>query len=224
MSIISKVAKAWRILTKEGFFSLLRAMRGYKYYRHKSIWFALPLNDDIRIAPPRFRGRLDFDNPGGIISWIEKHNIPGTNDRNEISKMKDRGHLFVGVMDQNEIMGYLKIGWDTVYVLDYDTDIQLPEGDYFILDFYISPEGRGRGGGAFALTALALEMKQRGFKRGVMHVRIDKIPMLKSGASTGYQEIGRVDYTSLLGMRLFRPYPGKFIFRSLPRQTRSADV
>lgn len=189
-------------------------MRGYKYYRHKSIWFALPLDGDIKVARPRFQGRLDFDNPDSVLSWIEKQNLPGTNDRTEISKMKERGHLFVGVMDQNDIVGYLKLGWDTVYVLDYDTDIQLREGDYFILDFYILPEKRGQGGGAFAATAAALEMKKRGFKRGVMHVRIDKMPMLKAGASAGYQEIDRVDYVSLLGMRIFRPHPRKFIFRS----------
>jgi GNAT superfamily N-acetyltransferase len=154
---------------------------------------------------------MDFDHPERVLQFIKSRNIPGTNDPIEISSMERRDQLFVGVLDGDEIIGFIKIGWDTVYVVDYGCDIQVLPGDFFIIDIYIGPEMRGKGAGPFLVSAVSQEMKKRQFKRGVMHVRIDKIPMLKTCARTGYNEIGRVDYRSLLGKKIFRPHPAAFI-------------
>jgi RimJ/RimL family protein N-acetyltransferase len=210
--LISKFTKAWRILKEEGIVSLLKAMRGYKYYCHRSIWFCIPLDDKLHVIPPSFDGWLDFDNPQRVLSWIERQAIPGTNDRAEIAKMKERNHLFVGIMNRDEIVGYVKLGWQNVYVMDYGGDLELPDGDYFIIDIYVSPEMRGHGGAPFALTAAAAAMKQRGFKRCVLHVRTDKLPMFKAGAKAGVTKIGKVTYRSALGVRIFRPHPQRFLY------------
>ncbi len=193
MSDESIISKGWRLCRKEGFRKLAGALFRKIYDRHRSVWFDRPL-DDLELIKPKFDGWLDFDNPEKVIAWIEERNISGTNDPIEIEGMKERGHLFVGIMNAKEIIGYIKIGWDLVYVLDYCLDLQMPKGEYFIIDIYVDPASRGLGAGPFLISASTLEMKKRGFTGSVMHVRTDKTPMLKSAVHSGYREIGRVDF------------------------------
>jgi GNAT superfamily N-acetyltransferase len=208
---MSAPAKAWRLVRRQGIGAVFRAAGEKVYHGHRSIWFARPLDSQLSVIAPQFDGRMDFDHPDWVMAYIKEHDIPGTNDPAEIASMQARGHLFAGVMDGPAIIGYIKIGWDTVYVLDYGIDIRLEPGDFFVIDIYIDPIMRGRGAGPFLVSAASLEMKRRGFGRGVMHVRIDKTPMLKTCARTGYREIGRVEYHSILGWKRFRPHPTEVI-------------
>jgi len=187
------------------------ALKRRIYYRHRSIWFERPLDDSLEIIPPRFDGRLDCDHPRDVLRWINRRNIPGTNDPIEIASILERGQILAGVYDSTEMIGYVKIGWGTVYVLDYRIDLVLNPDDFFILDAYLIPEMRGKGGGPFIASASSMEMKHRGFRRRISHVRIDNRPMLKSGARAGYREIGRVDFKVILGHKIIKPHPSTFI-------------
>jgi ribosomal protein S18 acetylase RimI-like enzyme len=208
ISIFSKAGQLWK---QQGLRGILSASAGRFYDRHKSIWFELPLDETPAVIPPRFEGRMDFDHPRRVIEFIKDRNIPGTNDPDEISSMMKRDQMLVGVLDGDNIIGFIKIGWDKVYVLDYGCDIQVCPGDFFVIDIYIGPEMRGKGAGPFLVSATSLEMKKRKFRRGVMHVRIDKEPMLRTCARTGYREIGRVNYKSILGKKIFRPHPSTLL-------------
>lgn len=208
------IVQSVRLLRNEGPGAVLRALRRRIYYRHDSIWFERPLDDSVTIIPPRFDGRLDCDHPEEVIEWIASRNVPGTNDAVEIASMRRRGHLFAGVRDGDRLVGYVKIGWERVYVLDYGVDLDLPPGAFFVLDAYIVPDMRGLGGGPFMASASSLEMKRRGFTRRISHVRVDNVPMLRSGARVGYRELGRVRFVSFMGIKIFRPHPATFFERN----------
>ena len=211
MAVASFISRAWRLYRREGAGLFLRATLRKIYDRHRSVWFDRPLDENLEVIKPRFDGRLDFDHPDLVIAWIEELDIPGTNDPVEIASMKERGQLFVGIMNGEKIIGYIKIGWDLVYVLDYRFDIQMPEGEYFIIDIFVEPESRGLGAGLFLVSASTIEMHKRGFRSSVMHVRTDKTPMLRSCARTGYREIGRVDFITLFGKKILRPHPAELL-------------
>jgi ribosomal protein S18 acetylase RimI-like enzyme len=206
-------SRVWQTLTQEGLLSLLRAVLRRIYVRHKSIWYYLPLDENLKLIMPDFDGWLDFDNPQRVLDWIYTREIPGTDDPVEITSMKERGHFFVGIMDGENLIGYIKLGFDQVYVFDYSLDIQMPPGDFFVMDIYVGPEMRRRGAGPFLVTAASVEMRNRGFKRGVMHVQdhVDKAPMHRTCVRTGYREIGRVDYRLICGRKIFRPHPSTFL-------------
>jgi ribosomal protein S18 acetylase RimI-like enzyme len=204
-------SKIRRLSREKGFMGALRVLGRKLYDRHKSVWFELNLEEAPEVIAPRFDGKMDFDHPDQTIEYIKNRNESGTNDPAEMGSMKERGHLFVSVMDGDNIIGFVKIGWDTIYVLDYGSDIRVRSGDFFVIDIFIGPEARGLGAGPFLVSAASAEMKKRGFKRGVMHVRDDKIPMLRTCARTGYREIGRVDYMSIAGKKIFRPNPSTFL-------------
>jgi GNAT superfamily N-acetyltransferase len=207
----SIMGKAWQVFRRQGLSSLVRTIGRKTYDRHRAIWFSRPLDDTLEVIAPRFEGWLDFDHPERVLEFIHDRNLPGMNDPVEIGWMKKRGHIFAGVMNGERMIGFTKLGWETVYVLDYGLDIHVNPGDFFVIDIFIGSENRGLGAGPFLVSAASLEMKRRGFVRGVMHVRTDKTPMLRTCARTGYREIGRVDYRSILGKKILRPHPRELI-------------
>ncbi len=211
MAEIPFISKAWRIYTDQGLGALAAAFRRKVYDRHRSAWFRLPLAEFAEVIPGRFEGSLDFEHPDRVLTWIDTLGLPGLNDRVEIESMKSRGHLFVGVLNGQTLIGYIKIGWERVWVVDYGLELGIPAGDYFIIDIFIDPASRGLGAGPFLVSAAAAEMKKRGFAGSIMHIRLDKQPMLRTAARTGYHEIGRVDYVSIMGKKILRPQPAALI-------------
>lgn len=201
------ISKAWGIYRGQGATALGTALWRKVYDRHQSAWFRLPLAEFAGIIPGKFDGRLDFDHPKQVLTWIDRLGLPGLNDRVEIETMQAQGHLFAGVLDGDTLIGYIKIGWDRVWVVDYGLELTFPKGEYFIIDIFIDPAARGMGAGPFLVSAAAAEMKRRGFSGSIMHIRLDKTPMLKTAVHTGYHELGRVDYRSILGIKVFRPHP-----------------
>ncbi len=211
---MSIIAKARQIYSGQGVGALACAVRRRIYDRHHSVWFRLPLSESKGVIAPKFDGRLDFEHPDRVLSWIGEKASPGIYDPVETKTMKERGHLYVGVMNGETIIGYIKLGWDLVYVVDYGLDLHIPAGDYFIIDIFIDPSARGLGAGPFLVSAAVDAMKQRGFVGSIMHIRTDKEPMLRTAARTGYHRLGDVDYFSLCGRKIFRPHPDELIARA----------
>lgn len=211
MSRINLVQKAHRIIRNRGISGLFKAARSKIYYSHHSIWFARELDESLETIRPRFAGRLDFGRPDEIRAWISEMNIPGTNDTREISDMLDKGHYFVGIMNGQELIGYIKIGWGAVYILDYDIELAMPPDTYFYIDIFVHPGARGLGAGPFLVSSSAIEMKKRGFIGGIMHVRTNKTAMLRTCATAGFKEFGHVNYRSMMGLEIFRPHPSVLI-------------
>ena len=185
----------------------LRAYRRKVYDRHRSNWFVMPLDDTVAVPAPRFDARLVFDDPERVLEFIRRLDIPGTFDPVEIHSMRERGHLFAGLEDGAQLVGFVKMGWGTVYVLDYRADLVLLPGDCFAIESYVVPERRGLGAGSYLIHGTNVEMRRRGFLRRISHVRCDNRAMLRTAARVGYRPLGSVDFISVCGRKIFRPHP-----------------
>jgi hypothetical protein len=196
---------------------IVRAYRRKLYDRHRSDWFAMPLDGALDVPPPHFDARLVFDCPVRVLDFIRRLDIPGTFDPVEIRSMHARGHLFVGLEEAGTMVGFAKLGWDTVYVLDYRIDLQLPAGDFFVIESFVIPERRGLGAGAFLVQGTNREMLRRGFVRRIAHVLPDNTPMLRTATRVGYQKLGSVDFISVCGQKIFRPHPAVLLDTPIAR-------
>jgi GNAT superfamily N-acetyltransferase len=192
---------------------IFRAYRRKLYARHRSRWFEMPLGGDA--APsPRFDARLVFDAPERVLNFIRQLDIPGTCDPVEIRTMQERGQLFVGLEERGELVGFAKLGWGLVYVLDYRTDLELPPGDFLVIESYVVPERRNLGAGSYLILATNAEMHRRGFARRIAHVEAGNAAMLRTAARVGYRPLGSVDFVSVFGHKIFRPHPASLWARA----------
>ncbi len=189
---------------------LRRTLRAYGrklVRRHRSRWFAMPLAGAGASPPPGFSPRLVLDSPDRVLEFIRRLDIPGTCDPVEIRTMRERGHLLVGLEGDGELVGFCKLGWEKVYVLDFCTDLELLPGDFFVIESYIVPSRRRLGAGTWLIQATNAVMHRRGFARRISHVETGNLAMLRTAARAGYRPLGEVEFVSVLGRKFFRPHP-----------------
>ena len=192
--------------------ALRRTLRVYRrkvYERQRAICFAMPLEDAAPPTQPRFPARLVFDAPQRVLDFIHRLNVPGTCDPVELRTMQERGHLLMGLEDGTELVGFMKLGWGTVYVLDYRMDFVLQPGDCFVLESYVIPERRGLGAGSYLIHGSNVELRQRGLQRRLSLVRADNPVMLRTASRVGYRNLGTVEYVSVCGRKILRPHPSE---------------
>lgn len=192
-----------RLLREEG----ARGLVSRLYYHHRSIYFEMPLDEEIGPGQTDLNVRLDFNRPDEVVAWMKAQPVSGTWDPIELARMKERQQLIGGLYRGQELLGYTKLGWTTVYIMDYQCDLTLPEGDCMVLDTYIAPEMRGRGLASFLVTESSREMQSRGFVRRLSFVRTDNTPMLRVAEKAGYRRLGQVDFFIILRRKYFRPDP-----------------
>jgi GNAT superfamily N-acetyltransferase len=190
---------------------VLRAYGRKLLDRHRSHWMILPLDAALQAVQPSFDARLVFDDPELVLEFIRGLQLPGTCEPIEIRSMQERGHLFVGLEAKDEWIGFAKIGWGVVHVLDYGIELELPPGFCFVLESYIVPEWRRRGAGRFLIAGTSIEMRNRGFTHRISHVRTGNRPMLEAARRVGYRTLGAVDFVSILGRKRFRPHPATLL-------------
>jgi len=197
------LSRATRMLRDEG----LRGVVNRLYSRHRAIYFEKPLDTAVASVTSRTDLHLEFDRVAEVIDWMKAQPVDGTWSARELASMERRGQLIGGLYMGHELVGYTKLGWSRVYIMDYQCDLDLPEGDCMVLDSYIAPGRRGQGLGNFLVAESSREMAIRGFERRLSFVRADNVPMLRVAARAGYRRLGQVDFYIILRRKVFRPHP-----------------
>jgi GNAT superfamily N-acetyltransferase len=196
-----------RVLRNEGVLGLANRLSNRLYYHHRSVCFEMPLDKEIGQPQTDLDVRLDFSRTNEVVAWIKAQAVPGTWDPIELARITERQQLIGGLYHGQELVGYTKLGWSNVYIMDYQCDLALPERDCMVLDSYIAPKMRGHGLGGFLVTESSREMQRRGFARRLSFVRTDNTAMLRVAEKVGYRPLGQVDFFIILRKKYFRPYP-----------------
>lgn len=119
------------------------------------------------------------------------------------------GRVCILALYQDNLTAY---GWVTdkvTFEID-NLQLQLGPGDAYLDDIYTLPAYRRQGiGGGLHLERLQY-LKERGFKRAVLIVRMDNVPALRIGKKLGYQEADRLSFRRILFKRDYRYHNGKF--------------
>lgn len=192
-----------RVLRDEG----MRGLANRLYYHHRSVCFEMPLDKELGQPETDLDVRLDFGRIDEVVAWTKAQAVPGTWDPIELTRIKERQQLIGGLYHGQELVGYTKLGWSNVYIMDYQCDLTLPDRDCMVLDSYIAPKMRGHGLGDFLVRESSREMQRRGFARRLSFVRTDNKAMLRVAKKVGYRRLGQMDFFIVLRKKYFRPHP-----------------
>lgn len=137
------------------------------YHTNNAYWFRMDLQEEIKDSPPDRNISVHFDMPYDTIEYIEKH---GCYNPEEISTGLPMGHLYTNLKYRGKIIGYNKTGFNSVYIEDFKRVYQFPKNVAFTYDTYINPEYRNRSYGAFLLSKVCINLKEKGFKSIWAHI------------------------------------------------------
>ena len=115
--------KAKQTINNDGYIILakktLKMFHQLAYYSTSSIWFYRPFSEPIPEVQSSLDLKIDFliDNKEILINWLKANNRIFTwmyIDK-EIALANREGHIFVSILHNNNIIGYLKVGINRIY-------------------------------------------------------------------------------------------------------------
>jgi ribosomal protein S18 acetylase RimI-like enzyme len=202
-SISLAIEKVLNTHRREGLRILLRDIRRKIWNYQKAVWLVRDLSVVVQRNRTSLPVEIDFSHPEKTMDWLVKENMLGTADPRELKVAREYKHLLPLVEIEGEIVGYLKIGFGKVYVLDFEREFDFPNGVAFIYDTYVAPSLRGQNVGPFLIDRVAELMKEKGYTRIYCHIRVKNLISIRAYQKCGFKPMKTISWFSLFGLDLF---------------------
>ncbi len=206
--------RAGDIFEKEGlrglFARALLKIRSVVFSTNSALWFKKETGHDCPPIRPGLNVDIEFNN-SSIIQWLsDNHNkYPWLYIPEEIRSAESNRHVFVTLVYNNSVIGYIKIGIKRVYILDFDEELPLPRVTAFIYDTFLLPEYRGKNIVPFALVNTISFLKTKGIREIFCH-----IPKWNRASINAFAKIG---FKNICHIRFLRLFKFKFLIRDFYR-------
>lgn len=172
-----------------------------------SIWFEKtlkeipdPVSPDIDISLKFFMEDISI-----LSDWMRLHHstFPWLYFRKEIESAKANNHVYASISHQDNIIGYIKIGLNNVYIHDFDKVVHFPSNVALIYDIFVLPEYRGRHIASYAVTEAIQFLKQRGVEYVWCHIEGWNHASIKTFQKIGFKKKASIRFSRLLGFPFF---------------------
>jgi len=185
---------------------LSETLRTFLYHHIEYIVFTRSLEEPLPSLEARVPITYRVAEPDDL-SYLRDVVLPSQFEY--MSKRLAHGRVCTLALYQDNLTAY---GWVTdkvTFEID-NLQLRLGPGDAYVDDIYTLPAYRRQGiGGALHLERLQY-LKERGFKRAVLIVRMDNVPALRIDKKLSYQEADRLTFRRILLKRDYRYHNGKF--------------
>lgn len=213
--------KAERLIDRAGITALLgrafaKAVRT-AYRTTSSLWLVRNLEDHFDPGTPRTSVTVDHlvEDKSRAISWLrtQHRQFPWMFFEKEIDAARANGHIFTVIESDGDIIGYLKIGINDVYIHDFDRVVRFPPDTAFVYDTFVLPAYRGKKVALYALARTIQYLHERNFTRLWCHIEKWNRASLSLFREAGFQEKGTIRFSRFLTLPLFvkdgyKPFPG----------------
>lgn len=173
-----------------------------------SLWFCRELDQKIDAVGPGIDVKIEFlgKDKNALVDWLIKYRdrFPWIYIHEEIATAGKNGHIFIVILHENGIVGYVKIGFGHAYVHDFDKVVRLPPEDALIYDTFVLPEFRGKKLALYAVTqAMRFLSEKKDLKRVWCHIEEWNRASLKVYEKAGFKMRGRVRFCRISGTSFF---------------------
>lgn len=213
MSLIKKMKKIIYFWREYGVVSTIKIIiknlfcyKKFGWYEKKLLDLSLPIKSKIDV-------KIDFVSTDEVIDWIREKRIPGTDNSFEIEYAQANKHYFPGVKYNDKIIGFEKIGFGKIFILDFEGFIHLPDKAAMIYDTFILPEYRNLGMASFLTKESLIYLKNKGFEKIYCHILPTNESSIRSFLKVGFKKIRNIYFFKILGMKFIIPPITKMINR-----------
>jgi ribosomal protein S18 acetylase RimI-like enzyme len=213
--LVTKARAAYNLeglpgVIKKTYLKLQKAL----FVTNSAFWFRKDLNKSLTLTNNPSKGFYAHFN-----SWHETkkflkdnhHNFPWMYIEEEINVANECNHIFPGLWHNSQMIGYLKIGFDKVYVHDFDNIINIPGDTAFIYDFFVIPEYRMKGLGELLISESLLFLKSKGYKYVWCHIPGWNKPSIKAFESCGFEKIKSIRFLRMFTKKMYLRDPEKLL-------------
>lgn len=207
-----KLHSGVKMLRERGVLEFTKELSKKCYLEYHANWYICELMKPI--ANPHYiaGGFRVVDNLfDETISWMVDLHIPGIADPREIDNMRRENLLTYTLMAKDLIVGYINVGKNLVYILDFDQDIHFPPKTAFVIDTFIHEHYRGKKLFHLLISTVKKDLQKKGYEKLYCHIRNDNKTSTSAYENNGFSRIGNISYRKIMGKRLFNLPPASLI-------------
>lgn len=203
--------KVQRTLRRAGILSLIKKLgKKIKHLTFRttcSIWFCKSLNEFVDFTAKQPDIDIDFlkEDKSKLINWLREYNarFSWMYKEKEIQLAETDKHIYVDIMNHGNIIGYIKVGINNVYIHDFDKIVCFPKDSAFVYDTFILPEYRGKNIALYALLETIRFLNEKGFQRLWCHIEKWNTASLKTFQKAGFMPKGTIRFSKVFGLPIF---------------------
>lgn len=213
--LVSYVAnKGWRYaLTRTKQIS-----RQFTFDPAESCWFSRRISARSKnsLKNKNIRFLLEPAKNSRIPDWIRSHkqDFPWIYYPKELDLALSEGHPYLTILDDEKIIGFIKIGINRVYIIDFDQVIRFPSNACFIYDSLVIPEYRGMHILSAAVSHAMAKLHPKGYRIIWAHIADYNRSSLRAFGHIGFAKRTRINYIHISRFWIF-VRDGFFPFRNL---------
>ena len=117
---------------KELFKQILKKITNPIFKTNSAIWFEKDLTKEIIDYKPKIPVEIDLYSTIQTIGWLKSQKQSWLAHPKEIEAACKYGHYWACVRYNGRIIGCIKIGFEKVFIVDYNQEIEFPEETAFI--------------------------------------------------------------------------------------------
>jgi ribosomal protein S18 acetylase RimI-like enzyme len=197
------------VFLKKGLGKILRSL----FQTNNATWY----KKELRESNPKFSVCLDvksfFSGRERLIKWLRNMcgKYPWIYVEREIQSCYEDDHLYPYVLFKDDIIGYIKVGLNRVYVQDFKDILQLPPKTAFIYDTFVLPEYRGKHIASLLVEEVSSYLFSRGYDTLWCHIPKWNTASIKIYQRAGFKEISSIRFIKLFHFKFFYRNPEKMM-------------
>jgi RimJ/RimL family protein N-acetyltransferase len=186
---------------------IARRLRTSSFKTSVSNWYVRRLHAPLS-AVPELPAGLRFDvltgeRRGRLDEWCLRNRdaYPWIFQPEELLSSGQFDHWYFCLFREDEIVGYIKVGREEVYLYDFLTDLALPPGVALVYDTFIDPQMRGRGLARNMIESTCRWISRNGVHALFCHIEDWNMPSIKAFSNAEFVLTGRVRFQRLVFLR-----------------------
>lgn len=180
---------------------------------NEAYWFHRDVSKVIQHIPKGRDFGVEISADKRIITWLREHHksfgwlyIP-----EEIRLKETYNHYYPIATHGERIIGYIKIGVNRVYILDFDRILCLPKRTAMIYDTFVLPEYRRRGVCSYLISESLKFLDVEGYESLWCHIPPWNTASIRAYSRAGFRKVARIRFVKILGCSFYTRNVNKMI-------------
>lgn len=190
---------------------MMKKMLGLIIITNSAIWFERDLTEELVDYQPKLPVEFESTSLNKTIKWLKNQKQSGLIYQKEITTASLYNHCWPYVISNGKIIGCIKIGFDSVFIVDYKRIMKFPDKMAFIYDTYVSEEQRGKGVGKYLIVQALKFLKSQGYKKVRCHIPPWNKISISAYEKMGFKKICYIRFFRIFGIPIQKVKPAEKI-------------
>jgi RimJ/RimL family protein N-acetyltransferase len=179
---------------------IIGKIKRYIFTTNSAIWYERDLTKDLIDYNTKITVKINKDSTSQTIDWLKSQNQSWLVHPKEVETALKNNHYWLSVQNNKEIIGCIKTGFGSVYIVDYNKIITFPKDMAVIYDTFVVEKKRGKGVAKYLISESLRFLKNQGYKRVCCHIPPWNKNSIIAYEKTGFRKVSFIRFIKIFNV------------------------